>query len=127
MKTWITESKTIASHGDVTKLFSVYAQGRSDNYVMSSVGAKINVGRFTLNQSLGIENLGISSSFTSGDQTVSYAIKIDLSQAKIVYETSTTIKHSGGSTTEYTNVGYTAFGFVAIYMLLTTGSSIQLA
>lgn len=68
MKTWITESKTIASHGDVTKLFSVYAQGRSDNYVMSSVGAKINVGRFTLNQSLGIENLGISHEYAGGDR-----------------------------------------------------------
>ena len=127
VKTGITESTTITSHGDSTKLFSVYAQGRSDNYIKSSVGTKINVGRFTFNQSLGIDNLGISSSFTSNNQTVSYAIKIDLSQAKIVYETSTTIKHSSGSTTEYTSVGYTALGFAAIYALLTTGSSIQLA
>ena len=125
VKAGITESATIVAHGDSSKLFSVYAQGRSDNYAMSSVGAKMNIGRLTLGQSLGIDNLGVSSSFTSGDQTVSYAIKIDLSQAKIVYETSTTINNSGGSTTEYTNVGFTALGFVAIYMLLTTGSSTQ--
>ena len=126
VKNGITESATIASHGDSTKLFSVYAQGRSDNYIKSSVGAKINIGRLAFNQSLGIDNIGISSSFTSNNQTVSFAIKIDLSQAKIVYETSTTIKHSDGSTTEYTSVGYTALGFVAIYTLLTTGNSIQL-
>lgn len=110
--------------GDSSKPISVYAQGRSDNWLLSSAGLKINVSSFTLNISLGFDDIGINGSVKKGDTTSSFGIKADISQFKIGFERSTTVKckwDENTSNSEYTNASVTGWTIYAAYILVTDG------
>ena len=80
---------------------------------------------FTLNLSLGLDNIGLSGSIKNGDTTNSFGVTADLSQLKVGFEGATTIKwDENKDVTDYTNVSVTAMGVVAICMLATTGQPI---
>ena len=116
-------TSTIRSrHGNSSKPISVYAQGRSDNYALSSAGLRINISSFTLNVSLGLDNIGISGSFRNGDQIDSYSIKADVSQFKVGLEGSTTVEWDDNtSNTTYTNISVSGWAILAAYGLVKTG------
>ena len=116
------ESKTVYSKGNSTKPVSVYAKGRSDNWLLSSAGLKINISDFTLDISLGLDNIGISGSIRKENATNSFGLSADLSQLKVGFEGSTTVKWDENTdVTTYTNVSITGCGIAAIYLLSTTG------
>ena len=113
---------TISKSGDSTRPVSVYAQGRSDNWLLSSAGLKVNIESFTLNVILGLDNIGISGSVKDGDTTNSFSIKADLSQLKVGFEGSTTVKWDENTNiTSYTNANVSGWAIAAVYILIQTG------
>lgn len=122
VKSGIKRNRIISSAGNSTKPISVYAQGRSDNPLLSSAGLKINVLNFTLNISLGLGNIGITGSTKDGNATQSFGLSANLSQFKVGFEGATTIKwDESTSVISYTNASITGWGIIAMYTLATTG------
>lgn len=115
-------SKTLSSSGDSSKPVSVYAQGRSDNFLLSSVGLKINIVNFSLDINLGLDNIGVTGSVKDGDTTNSVALMADLTQFKIGAEVGSTVQwDENNSTCTYSNVSVTIIGIIAAYCFATTG------
>lgn len=122
VKTGTRSSKTLTSKGNSSKPISVYAQGRSDNPALSSVGVKFNLVDLSLNISLGLDNIGITGSIKNGDTTNSFAVTADISQFKIGAEASSTIQWDENySASSYTNASITLTGIIAAYCFATTG------
>ena len=88
LRRWLSD----LNNGDSSKQISLYSQGRADNLLLSSAGLKINISNFTLNVSLGLDNIGISGSTINGDTTKSFGVKADIVQLKLGFESSTTVK-----------------------------------
>ena len=122
VKTGTKESKTVSKKGNSSKPISVYAQGRSDNYALSSAGININIASFTLDISLGLDDIGISGSIKNGDTTNAFGISADISQFKVGFEASSTVKWDESTdVTSYTNASITGWGIAAVYIFATTG------
>ena len=122
VKTGTKESIYETISGNSSKPISVYAQGRSDDYLLSSAGIKINIGSFTLNISLGLDNIGLSGSVRKGNVTRTFGIRADLSQLKVGLEVSSTVKRSENtSITTYTNASVTGLLLAEAYIYATTG------
>jgi len=118
------QTVTMVTTGDSSKPISVYAEGRSDNFLLSSAGVRINVLNFTLEGSLGLDDIGIRGSIRRGDSATSIGIKADISQLKIGFEGATTVRwDSRTDVTNYTNVSVSIWGIIAVYMLATTGQT----
>ena len=116
-------SSTISRKGKSTKPFSVYAQERSDNLALSSVGAKINIPKLSVSASIGLDNMGLSIAAKSGDTTYSLSFRADLSQLKVGVEMATTVAWDENTDcTSYVNIGATGVGIVAIISLIKTGN-----
>ena len=112
----------VSEYGNSKKPVSVYAKGRGDNYVLSSAGVKINISYFTLNLSLGADNIGISGSILKDNVESSFGLKADVSQLKIGFESTETIWwDEKKSTTNYNNCSITASGLLSIFVAATTG------
>lgn len=117
-------TNTIREYGDTSKLFSLYAVGRSDNYLLSSVGIQANIYRYNLDLSLGLDDTGISGSYTIGNRTRTLGIVLNPSQFKVGFDFSNTVTSGnkfGGNITHYTNVSISALGIVAVYKILASG------
>ena len=122
VKTGVQTNERSSSHGNSSKPISVYARGRSDNPLFSSVGLKINILDFTLNVSLGLDNIGIEGSIKNGDSTNALALMLDLSQLKVGAQVSSTIQwDENTSETTYANASITAIGIASLYYFATTG------
>lgn len=103
------------TYGNSTKPISVYAQGRSDNWLNSSAGIKVNIKSFSLNISLGLDDIGISGNKTKDDITTSFGIKADLSHFKVGFEQSSTVKWDDyQSTTDFSNVSINGWFILAL-------------
>ena len=122
ISTGLTTDSTVSKIGDSSKTLSVYAIERSDNIWLSSVGLNINIYDFTVNLSLGLDNIGLKYSYKNGQQITSYATVANLSQFKIGGEWSTTVIWDKVSTTNYVNVSVDLWTILAIYGYVTTGS-----
>ena len=122
VKTGTKESKTISKKGNSSKPISVYAQKRSDNFALSSAGLKINISSFTLDISLGLDNFGISGSIKNEDTINAFGIKADISQLKIGFEHSYTVKWDESTDiTSYANASISGWGIAAAYIWTKTG------
>ena len=61
-------TQTISKHGNSSKPISVYAKGNAEHPIKSSsAGIKINIAKFTLDISMGLDNIGISGSLSNGN------------------------------------------------------------
>lgn len=115
------EKVKIRSTGNTSKPISVYSKARTDNILLSSAGLKINISSFTLDLSLGLDNIGLSGSIRKGNTTSAFGLTADLSQLKIGFEDSVTIKWDENTDiTEYYNASFTGSGIAsAIYFAVT--------
>ena len=120
-KSGTSTSTILASSGDSSRPLSVYAQGRADNEILSSAGLKINIANFTLNVSIGADNLGVSASIADHGTIKSIALTADISQFKIGGEFATTVWDSATSEKIYTNISVSGWLFVAAYIYYRTG------
>ena len=105
-KSGTSTSTILASSGDSSRPLSVYAQGRADNEILSSAGLKINIANFTLNVSIGADDLGVSASIADHGTIKSIALTADISQFKIGGEFATTVWDSATSEKIYTNISF---------------------
>ena len=121
LKKGFRNTTTVWTFGDSSKPVSFYGKVRSDNLVMSSVGIKINIAGFTLNISLGLDNIGIGGSIRNGNMTDSIAIKLDISQLKVGFEWSTTVRHDDTDNTQYTNLSVGGWTLAALCILAASG------
>ena len=122
--TGTTTTKIVSKHGDSTKPISVYANRDAENPVKSSAaGIKINISSFTLNLSLGFDNIGLYSSITDGNVTDSFGLRINLSELKVGFESSTAIQWDDVTQTGYTNVSASGWAVIAAIMLVSNGQS----
>ena len=82
-------TKTTYSSGDSSKPISVYSRISIDDPIKSSfVGLKLNISDFTIDLSLGLDNLGISGSLRNGNTTNSLGLKANLTELSIGFEQS---------------------------------------
>ena len=121
-KTGTKTTQTVSKHGSTSKPVSVYAKKDAEHPIKSSsAGIKLNIEKFTLNISLGLDNIGISGSIANGNATNSLGIKANLSELKVGYEGASAIKWDNTTETTYTNVSVSGLALAAAYMLVTTG------
>ena len=116
-------TQTISTQGDSSKPISVYAVEDYENPVISSsAGININIGNFTLNVSVGLDNLGISGSITGEDSTTTFGLKTNLSEFKIGLEGAVSVPVENKMKTTYTNVSANGWGLATIFVWISTGS-----
>ena len=84
---------------------------------------KINIAKFTLDISMGLDNIGISGSLSNGNTTNSFGLKANLSELKVGFEGSTAVKWDNNTETTYTNVSVSGWAIAAAYVFITTGQS----
>ena len=126
VKTGTKTTQTISKHGDSSKPISVYANKDAQHPIKSSsAGININIVNFTLDLSVGLDDIGISGSLTNGNTTNSFGVKLNLSELKIGFEGSTAIQWDNTTETAYTNASISGWAIAAAYILATTGQYVQ--
>lgn len=121
-KTGTKTTQTISKHGNSSKPVSVYARRDAVHPIKSSsAGIKLNISKFTLDISLGLDNIGISGSLTNGNTTNSFGLKANLSEIKVGFEGSSAIKWDNTTQITYTNVSVSGWALATAYVLVTTG------
>ena len=126
IKTGTKTTQTISKHGDSSKPISVYANEDAQQPIKSSsAGININIFDLTLNLSLGLDDIGISSSLTNGNTTNSFGVKLNLSELKVGFEGSTAIQWDNTTETAYTNASINGWAIVAAVVYVTTGQYVQ--
>ena len=123
VKTGTKISKTISKHGNSSKPISVYASRNVEHPIKSSsAGVKINIAKFTLKVNLSLDNIGISGSLSNGDTSNSFGIRANVSELKIGFDSSTTVRWDANtSQTTYTNGDISGWAIAAAFILVTTG------
>lgn len=113
----------VSKHGNSSKPISVYAEGNVEHPILSSnVGIKINIAKFTLNLSLGVDNTSLSGSIAKKKSTDSFALKLNLSELKLGFESAKTVKwDSSSDETTYTNLSVNGWFLAAAYAFVRTG------
>ena len=126
VKTGTKTTQTISKHGDSSKPISVYANKDAQHPIKSSsAGININIVNFTLDLSVGLDDIGISGSLTNGNTTNSFGVKLNLSELKIGFEGSTAIQWDNTTETALTNASISGWAIAAAYILATTGQYVQ--
>jgi len=122
VETGTSETTTVTQKGDSSKPISVYAQGNLTNPIqLSSAGLKLNASKFTHERSIGADNIGVSNSWTKGNQTNSFGIKANLWEFKIGFEYSTAIQWDNTTQTNYTNISVSGWWILAACATVTSG------
>ena len=115
-------TETVSSHGDSSKIISVYADGSLDNPIdSSSAGIYVNAKNLTLDIGVALDDIGIKGSINQGNTTTSLAIKLNLSRLKIGLEYSTAESVGGITSTSYTNASVNGWFIVAVCVLVISG------
>ena len=118
-KTGSKTKTTIYKKGNSSKPISVYAKGRSDDWLRSSAGLKVNINKLTVNLSLGLDDFGISGSYTNENAINTFGIKIDVTQLKIGFEYENSVKLNDNSYESfYSNISVTGWFLLATYCVL---------
>ena len=126
VKTGTKTTKTISKYGDSSKPMSVYVNKDAQHPIKSSsAGININVVDFTLDLSVGLDDIGICGSLMNGNTTNSFGMKLNLSELKVGFEGSTAIQWDNATETAYTNVSVSGWMIAAVYILITTGVPVQ--
>ena len=126
VKTGTKTTQTISKHGDSSKPISVYANKDAQHPIKSSsAGININIANFTLDLSVGLDDIGLSGALTNGNTTNSFGVKLNLSELKIGFEGSTAIQWDNTTETAYTNASISGWAIAAAYILVTTGQYVQ--
>ena len=122
VKTGNKTTQTISKHGNSSKPVSVYTNKDVEHPIKSSsAGLILNISKFSLDISLGLDNVGISGSWTEGNTTDSFGLKVNLSELKVGFEGATSIQWDDTTDTAYTNISVNGWAIAAVYIFVTTG------
>ncbi len=118
-------TQTISEHGNTSKPVSAYGIHNTTNPILSSSGGiKINISNVTLDISLGLEDMGIFISSTNSDTTNSFGLKVNLSEFRVGFESSTSIKWDNITDTTYTNASFNGWFLIMVYEFVMTGQPV---
>ena len=102
----------------------MYVKGRTDNPVLSSAGLKCNIKDFSVDISLGLDNIGITGSYTNNNLTNSFGLKVDVAQFKVGFEFSSIVSDGQNlSVSDYTNVSISGYVIIVALVVLATGQA----
>ena len=123
VKTGTKENTVISKKGNSSKLITVYNEKDIVHPIKSStIGAKLNIGNFSLNLGFGFDNSAISGSLKHGKNTDSLGLRVNLSELKIGAEYSTEIEwDKKNSETIYGNTDVNGWFLVWLYSFVTAG------
>ena len=85
------------------------------------IGIKCNMGNISIDLSLGLDDIGISGSFSKNNSTYSLELKIDISEIKVGLESSVATQCGNITDIAYTNVSYSGWAIVALFCMIATG------
>ena len=108
-------NEVIKKRGDSSKPVSVYADKNINDPAFSSAGINININSFTLNLSVGLDNIGVYGAVTEGDVTNSLGLRLNLSKIQIGIENSTARNYDGKTKVGYTNISVSGWFVLLIY------------
>ncbi len=105
--------------GNSDRFISAYAQGRMDNYLLSSAGVRIGGDKLKVKLNLALDDISLPvvTGSRTGDTMIenSSGLRIDLTKLQVGIEMSTTITHSSGiSDTTYTYYSISGMGLLWI-------------
>ena len=108
-------TQVVSKGGDSSKAVTVYANRELSHPKLSSnVGIKIKIDKVALNIKLALDDISVSGSLTEGNITNSYGVKVNLSQLKAGFESSSSVQwDSISTTTDYENVSVSGWIIVA--------------
>lgn len=126
VKTGTKENTVISKKGNSSKLITVYNEKDIVHPIKSStIGAKLNIGNFSLNLGFGFDNSAISGSLKHGKNTDSLGLRVNLSELKIGAEYSTEIEwDKKNSETIYGNTDVNGWFLVWLYSFVTAGQPV---
>ena len=86
---------------------------------------KINISKFTLDISVGLDNIGLSGSIIKGNTVKSLGVRANLSNLKVGLEGATAIQWDNTTQTNFWNVSASGYGLSAIYLLYVGGQQLS--
>ena len=96
---------------------STNSEGRS---LTSTMGAKINISKVSIDFSLGFDDIGITGAYMGEYSTESIGVRLNINEMKAGLEYSSTIQWDADITnTKFTNVSISALGVAMAYALVT--------
>ena len=108
---------------DTSKFLFLYARGRSDNWSMSSVGLKVNLGKYSAVLNVGLDDIGISCTVKEGDAIYKTALTLNLSELKIGFENSMSMTYGNMTQETYTNISLEGKNILMFLILLLAGKN----
>ena len=120
--TGVREKASLGGRDDSKFLF-LYARGRSDNWLMSSVGLKVNLGRYSAVLNVGLDDIGISCTVKEGDAIYKTALTLNLSELKIGFENSMSMSYGNMTQETYTNISLEGKNILMFLVLLLAGKN----
>ena len=122
-KNGVQVSETISSYGDSSKPVSVYANCVANNKILSSsAGVKVNIGSYTANLNVALDDVSLMSSIRYENTSYSIAVKVNLSELKIGLESAVTQNIENKMEKQYTNVSVNGWFLAALAYALVTGN-----
>ena len=123
----IRKTRILSHHGDSSKFISVYAVGDKLYPEKSSyVGVVVNIFDLSVFADVGLDNMGVGSSFKSGDISSAFVIKADISNLELGIESSITEKlDEKNEVTTYAEANASAWIAFAVYYFVKTGQWIS--
>ena len=122
VETGLKQTVTQEVRGSSSKPFSVYIEEDVKHPVKSStVGYRRNFWGFSIDRSLGFDNMGTTVSYTNDNQTVSVGLTANLSELKVGVIVSSTVQEGNVNTTSYTEVSGNVWLLIAAVAYATSG------
>ena len=122
-KNGVQVSETISSYGDSSKPVSVYANCVANNKILSSsAGVKVNIGSYTANLNIALDDVSLMGSIRYENTSYSIAVKVNLSELKIGLESAVTQNIENKMEKQYTNVSVNGWFLAALAYAVVTGN-----
>lgn len=91
----------------------------------STVGINLNISDLTLNVRVGLDDIGLYASVTRDNTTNSVGMKLNVSELKIGFESSTAIQWDNTTGITYTNASISGWAIAAAFAYATTGQPVK--
>ena len=81
---------------------------------MSSVGLKVNLGKYSAVLNVGLDDIGISCTVKEGDAIYKTALTLNLSELKIGFENSMSMSYGNMTQETYTNISLEGKNYINV-------------
>ena len=110
---------------DSSKFIFLYGRARSDCWLKSSAGLKVNIGKYSANINLGLDDIGISFSVRNGDITNKSALTLNISELKIGFENSISVSNGVTEHEIFSNTSVDGKRLLMVILLILSGQRLD--